>query len=419
MFQSLSFKNRAFETTWLVFLILYCISVFVSKSGISIFGSLLILMSLFVLDWKEVAKSRKELLVFVALYPLAIFLGLFSMGHAFAAKKVATSWPWVLLALPALVVFSRKRDQRVAVISGCFGLAVACVTALTKFFVDYDGVFTSKIRIAAFWDVLRWGSFLSISVIGLLSLLIYFSDKNSKRSTMAILSLFLISSVCLGLANARAAWVATSIGCLVLLVLYPRVIKFVSIFGAIAVILVSANQGIRERVYSIVSIEKSEDGKVTSKDKSNEGRLHMWQVGVEFFWLQPWFGTGFENSEKPLRDFMASKPGYVEKYVTSEFSYRDQHSSYLTSFVQFGALFSLSFWMIIAYFVFCHLRDWWHDRNLWSGSIVAISIAHLIMFVFYSSVLSYEMTLFFPFLPLLIKGLDSTKNVKMEIIRAT
>lgn len=419
MFQSLSFKNRAFETTWLVFLVLYCISVFVSKSGISIFGSLLILMSLFVLDWKEVVKSRKELLVFVSLYPLAIFLGFFSMGHAVAAQKVATSWPWVLLALPALVVFYRKRDQKVAIIAGCVGLAVACVTALTKFFVDYDGVFTSKIRINAFWDVLRWGSFLSISVIGLLSLLIYFSDRKNKRSSSVILSLFLLSSVCLGLANARAAWLATSIGCLVLLILYPRVIKFVAVFGVIAALLVSLNQGIRERVYSIVSIEKSEDGKMTSKDKSNEGRLHMWQVGAEFFWLQPWFGTGFENSEKLLREFVQSKPGYVEKYVTSEFSYRDQHSSYLTSFIQFGAIFSLIFWVVIGYLVYCHLRDWWKNRNLWSGSIVAISIAHLTMFVFYSSVLSYEMTLFFPFLPLLAKNFVSTRNVKMETVSDT
>lgn len=404
MFQSLSFKNRAFETTWLVFLVLYCISVFVSKSGLSIFGGLLILQSLFVIDWQDLKQHRKELLVFVALYPLAVFLAFFSNGGATSALKTAASWPWVLLALPAYVVLGRKKDQKVALVASCVGLVVSCGKALVIFFTQFQGHFDSSVRVASFWDISRWGVFLAASIVGLLALIVYFSDRKNSKLAYILQALLGLAAVCLVFSNTRGPWVSAAIGGLVMTVLFPRLLKMVAALGVIVVLALVSNQGIRDRAFSIVNVQKTEDGRITSTDRSNEGRLNMWEVGQEFFWEQPWFGTGFENGEQYLRDYIERRgPEYHDKYVTTEFSFRDQHSSYLTMLVQMGGIFSAVFWAVCLRFGFLFLKSYFQTRSLWAGAVLALMASFVFIFVFYSSVLSYEMVALFPFVALIPK----------------
>lgn len=404
MFQSFTFKNRAFESNWIVFLTLFCISVFVSKSGLSIFGGLLILQSLFVVDWQELKVNRKELLVFVGLYPLAILLAFFSNGGAASALKTAASWPWVLLALPTYVVFQRKKDQKVVLLASCVGLLVACLKALSIFMTQFGGHFDSSVRVASFWDISRWGVFLAASIVGLLGMIVYFSDKKARKMAYAMQALLVLAALCLVLSNTRGPWVSAAIGGLVMTVLFPRLLKMVAALGVIVVIALASNQGIRDRALSIVNVQKTEDGRITSSDRSNEGRLNMWEVGQEFFWEQPWFGTGFENGERYLRDYIERRgPEYKERYVTTEFSFRDQHSSYLTMLVQMGGVFSVIFWGVCLWFVFMFAKSYFQTRSLYAGSVLALMASFAFIFVFYSSVLSYEMVALFPFVALIPK----------------
>lgn len=401
-------KNRVFEIFWQVTLALFCVSVFVSKSGLSIFGILLILSSLFLVNWSELFRERGELLAFVGLYPLAIILGFFSLGGAESALKVAISWPWPLLALPAYVVFTRVKDQKVALVSSCVGLIISCAMSFVIFFQEFGGVFGAQVRVRSFWDVSRWGVYLASSLIGLFALMLHFKAKakenenrsKNKNRTKLMQILIVIVLICLLLANSRAPWLAAAFGGGVFTFLFPRILKFFAILATTVALCLVFSTGLRERVLSVANVQKAADGTVTSTDRSNEGRLYMWKVGAEFFKEQPWFGTGFENTEKYLRDFIDRKPGYREKYVTSEFSFRDQHSSYLTMLVQMGALFCLAFWSIFIYLTWILFKCWWKTRSLYSGAMVALIATHLLIFVFYTSIQSYEMIALFPFMVL-------------------
>lgn len=398
--QNILIKNRTLEFVWQGLLALYCVSVFVSKSGLSIFGLLLILISIFILPWRELYQDRKELLAFVGLYPLAILLSFFSLGGAESAVKVAYSWPWPLLALPAYVVFARKKDHKVALVASLVGLVIACGMSLVIFFRDFGGHFSGAVRVASFWDISRWGLFLASALMGLLGLTLHFKERGQKKEALLIQALAILVVVSLVLSNTRAPWLAAVAGVACFSTLFPRMLKFSSILAVVVVLVFGFNEDLRRRVVSMISVQRTADGHITSKDPSNEGRLHMWKVGSEFFLQQPWFGTGFKNTEKGLNAFIDSKPGYRERYVTSEFSFTDQHSSYLSMLVQMGALFSAIFFALLGWLMMKLAKCWYRERSIWAGAVISLMFVHGAIFVFYTSVVSYEMVALFPFVAL-------------------
>lgn len=403
--EKIEFKSLIFEKIWQVLLGLFCVSAFVSKSGISIFGILLILISVFILPWKEIAKNRKEVLIFIGLYPLAIVCNLFSLGGVQSAVKVAVSWPWVLLALPGLVVFLRPRDQKVALIAAGVGLLVACGLSLYYFFHDFGGVFTSNVRVPSFWDISRWGLFLASSLLGLMALSKYFSDKKQKLYFWLTQSIVVLSVICLLLSNTRAPWLAAVVGAFVFFCLNPRMFKIFSGYFLVLALCFAAVPDLRYRVSSMFEVQKSADGKITSADASNAGRLHMWAVALDFYKEQPWFGTGFENTESYLREYLDRRgEDYKAKYVTTEYSYRDQHSSYLSTLVQMGAVFSVLFWGVMIYLFVGFSKNWLQTRSLWASALMTLMICHAVLFVFYSSNNSYDMVVLFPFIGLFPKN---------------
>lgn len=398
--EKIEFKSLIFEKIWQVLLGLFCVSAFVSKSGISIFGILLILISVFILPWKEIAKNRKEVLIFIGLYPLAILCNLFSLGGVQSAVKVAVSWPWVLLALPGLVVFLRPRDQKVALLAAGLGFFLACLNAIYIFIVQFGGQFGSEVRVASFWDLGRWGVFVASSFLALLALYQYFQSKGNQRKYI-FLGLSLLGLFCLFVSNTRAPWVAALLSCFVLCWLNPKLFRLLLFYVVLCVIAVFSSAGLRERIASIYNVEKSADGAYTSTDASNAGRLNMWKLAMVFYQRQPWFGTGFENTEKPLREFISTQDDeFRSRYITAEYSYRDQHSSYVSTLVQMGMLFSLIFWGVLLWLFTKHIIVWRGGSSLWASFVIALFFCHGVLFAFYTSSSSYEMLAFFPFVAL-------------------
>lgn len=394
--REITIKNKYVESFWKIVLFLFCVSVYTSKSGLSIFGVLLILLSAFYVDWKDFGK-QKFLVGAVALYPLAIFCNLFSLGGVASSLKVVYSWPWPLLVIPAYLVSRRPKDWKLGFIALALGFVIACGKSLYTFITVHGGVFSSAVRVDSFWDIGRWGVFLAVTTLALFG--VYGSQKLQKTyEKVVVLALFVLGFVCLILSNTRAPWLAFGVGFTLYCILTPRFLKYYLAFLALCVVLVFSNEGLRTRITSIGSVKTDESGRVTSADASNAGRLHMWKVALDFYKEQPWFGTGFESVEPPLRAFLDKQPQeYVEKYTKVEFSYRDQHSSYLGVLVQMGIVYSLLFW---GYFVY--LTGGLIDRSLRksyaSALLLSLIACHLVMFVFYSSFGSYEMIVLFPLL---------------------
>ncbi|GEM_PF-1821090 len=394
--------HRAMTFIWQFNLFFFCVGLFSSKSGLTIFGGLLLIHSLFRVNW---IYFRREsiLLGAIGLYLIAAVFGLFSLSGASGALKLLYSWLWPLLVIPAYVVYQSRKDWPVLAAGLFIGLVGSTSVAIYNFYEKFGGVFTSKIRVTAFWDMGRWGIFLAVSCIVLVCL------QHSKNLTLSrwrkvFGALFGIAGVALILSNSRGPWLALILAFIIFCLLPPRRLKYLVVLGAVLSGLLVISGEFRQRFLSVMDVHWDEGGKITSVDNSNAGRLHMWKVALDFFEEQPWFGTGYRATEAPFRTFLERQPlEYRDRYVYGEFSFTDQHSSYLTILVEMGIIYFIIFW---GYFVWV-LKEAFFQAYCESKEAAKVAllvlIVHLVIFVFYRSVQSYEMASLFPFLVLLSK----------------
>lgn len=385
---------------WLTFWALFGVSMFVSKSGISIFGTALILWSIFKVDWRERARSNPWFYVVIGFFPLAMFVSFLSIGGEAAAIKVLMSWSWPLYVIPFSVLITDRKALKVFIWSLVVGLLLGCAKALQIFAMDFQYSFAPGTRVASFWDIGRWGVFLSCSSVVLFSIMgnqgIW--NRISKYKKIGIVCLFALSLIFLAMVNARGPWLASLVGIGVIGISGKRYFKcllmaLVLFAGSWVVIPGSLN-----RFKSSFNVKK-ENGVITSSDGSNAARLHMWKVAGDFFKEQPIFGTGFESAEKPMREFLAKQTTeYQTKYVDSEFSFNDQHNSYLWVLVQLGIIFFVIFWGVVGFLMFKATPAFFMENDLLLKLSYGLIVNQLFVYLFYSSVSSYETLWFFPML---------------------
>jgi O-antigen ligase len=189
--------------------------------------------------------------------------------------------------------------------------------------------------------------------------------------------------------------------------MFPKSLRFYLSLVFLLALSFVYNDALRNRSESIVAVNKTSEGALASENGSNNGRLKMWQVGVEFFQERPWFGTGFENSANYMNEFFNAHPGYRERFVVKQFSMSDQHNSYLAVLVQMGLFFSVFLWGAVFFCGYKLFMQWYQSSSLWAATLVCLLVADIVIFVFYGSILTYEMVALLPFLPLIPKSINS------------
>lgn len=385
---------------------LFGLSLFTSKSGITLFGSLLVLGSLFKFDFKKAWQENPWIFIIGSFFPVALVLNLFSVGGPEASLKVIQSWTWPLYVLPFQLLLQDKKAFKIFLSAVMAGFLVACGMALYKFANEFGGQFDASVRVASFWDIGRWAYFLACSAVLSFAMLghYFFSDQATKNKKIASSVLLVISLAILVLANSRAAWLGAAVGIGTLGISSKKYFKMMIALGLLSVLILAAVPGVSTRFKSSFSAKK-ENGVITSTDASNAGRLHMWKVNADFFKENLFFGTGFESAEKPLRAFISQQSAeYQKDYIDPEFSFKDQHNSYLWILVQMGLLFFVYFWGSITVLVTKSVIPFFKTQDVVFKAAFAVIASQLFMFIFYSAVSSYETLWFFPLLLILAKA---------------
>lgn len=365
------------------------LSFFTSKSGLSLFSALLIIVSLFYTDWKLLLKE-KWLVLFALTLPLGMFLNLFSLGGWESSVKFFIANPWPLMIVPGFHLVKQKSVVRPLLWAMALSLVVAMLKSAFIFYHEYGLVFTSKTRIRSFYDVGRWGQFLSATAVSLL-VLSYPSKELKRWISVGVRVLFVFAVFFLVLANTRGPWLAFLI-CTAFAIIMKK--KFLKAVGSVIVtgcILILFIDGVESRVASIFAIKMDQAGRITSTDFSNAGRLHMWKVAIDRFPENLYFGSGFRNTETPLRSFLEKQSDdYRAKYLTANFSYKDAHSSYLQSLTEMGVVFFLYYWgLMLSFFLYMSRKFISYGKSTCFLSSTII-LSSLIVYVFYSSYESYE-----------------------------
>ena len=386
---------------WYIVLFLLGLSVCTSKSLYAIFTVIVILWTFLDKSKFQIWSKNLWIVLIAGLFPLAILFSLFSIGGVTSALFIIKSWYWPLVACPVAIVASDRKSIS-PILGGLFlGLVIA---SLHSYFNAFEFVSSNRnvafmsdaFRVTSFWDISRWGFFSGLIILFLLQLLAI--SKRYERVTYGLL--FTITLIPFLLTNTRAPLLALT-ALSILLILSDRSVRKYGLF-LIAFLLIFAGTipKYQERFLSIFQVHLAEE-KLVSTNQSNLARLNMWKVATDFYLEQPFFGTGYENSEMPLRNFLQQKgSAYIKNYVSQDFSYSDQHSSYVTTLVQFGLIFTVISFLLYAVIFTKTFIYFWKTKDFISRfSLMGLSYC-IIIFFFYSALSSYEASVFFVLLSL-------------------
>lgn len=398
-------------------------SLFTSKSALTLFSYLSILTGFyfFIKNYNHPeTREKKIIFTFVGIYLLAILANLFSLGGVDSAIKTAAIWIWPLFVFVAYYFCHHQDIFKKSLYVASVGLFLACVKSFWNFYHFWQSPqwsgFNADARIPAFWDVSRWSFFCCISLIVMVGFRFskeFLKLKFWQRTYFYLL--FFLTAISLFITGSRGPWIATVIGLMLFITLQTRSFKKILLLGFglifVLVIAIMTSKDVSERLRSIVNI-KIENGIITSNNISNAGRLHMWSVAWDYIRLRPLQPTGFENTEQAYRQFLSDQgEDYQKKYLMSEFSLRDQHSSYVSLAVQFGLLYTVVLFGFVLFILLTTLISRVSEKDLFFTTCWSLTMTQMVIWIFYSSVLSYESLMLFLVLGLLVLMRPSQKVV--------
>lgn len=385
---------------WRFCWVMFGLSFFTSKSGLSIFSSLLILVSLFYINWRSFFKE-KWLVLFAATVPLGMFLNLFSLGGWESSVKFILANPWPLLLIPGFYLIKQKKEFEMLLWSLLASFIFALFKSYYIFYLEYGMVLSSGARVRSYFDIGRWGQFVGAAsvVLFIASFTKHFKPKN----TWGFRVLLLLGIFSLLLTGSRGPWAGFGISVLFSIVFLKEYRKMLLVLGALFFFGLGINSDIRERFTSIVAVQKSEEGVITSSNLSNAGRLYMWKVALDIIQELPFAGTGFRNYTPSLQAFIGKQSDdYISKYTSVDFSFNDPHSSYLYSWIEMGGVYFVFIWGTVFACLVAGLRSLIKRFDVFLLMALSLIIYNLIVFVFYSSYATYESLLIFTAAPLLV-----------------
>ncbi len=391
------------------------VSLFVSKSGLTAFFLTTLLLCVLTKKYRGLWLKDKTVLMISSLYFFAAAAGLFSEAGFAASWSTIRMWPYALTAIIAAVAYEKKYHLEMKW-AFYIGLTIGGIKALTVLASRWDPESLQDIRINSFWDIGRWGTFTSVFCIGLFPHIIL--KRTYDKMFFLKVFLFLFSFLLLFMSNTRAPLLASLI-CLGIMTLIHRkgLIAFSMVLLGMGLFTL-AYPGYYDRFTSSFNVAKNPDGQYVSKNISNAGRLNMWKVSLDYWQNQPLTPSGFDHYKKPLKKFLAAQDqSYIEKYTLIEFSYNDNHSTYLFFLIQVGLFFSLILWAVVFYILLKNMPKLWKyfDERPLFYSAYFIVIAHLILGLFYSSLVSFEAITFFPAL-YLIDRINTNRQTNQNVL---
>ena len=315
---------------------IYTLSLFISKSGVSIgLGFLALGFLLYLWDKRKINLTKEEKYILVILILLPIF-SLLSVGGAYSFQRaLEKSYRYIGLFF---IPYFLWKDRIVKIVLSLFSLSI--IICFINGMLYYKKLkWNFNVRFLSFSSntldeahILAMGSMLLISVIA-------FSIKSKKVKEIIIYSITLvIALIALVLTQGRGPWLGFIAGLFVLLGL---LIKNKKLY--LGVIVLSLLLG-----YGAINSKALENNRYIKRFESiqnkDNSRLLLWKSGIEMYKANPIFGVGRDNAgdyslEYMKNHFKGQKPNYFSKRMMELAGAGNLHSLYFTSLAEEGILF--------------------------------------------------------------------------------
>jgi len=307
-------KNAVMENTLTILLSGFAVSVFFTKTGISIFGLTGIL---FILIWKYVIKYEQTNVIPRPVFWLTILFFLDLVVSAALSEN--TRWAFSELGKYRHVLFGGlvfiaplSNENRKKVIMVFFiGAALDACTGVLQYFdivsKSYDrphGFSSHPILFAA--DL----AFVCGSAVMMLFIKNGFVVTIRDKYFLGFVALLTLIGILLS--QSRGVWVAIITACTIVLFLYSRrkAIVFLILLVAIAWTFFSFSDVLRHRVASIVTSIYSEN-----EQGSTGGRLEIWRGSLLLFKEKPILGVGYGDFRQNIKRLVDEKKIKEVSYI--------------------------------------------------------------------------------------------------------
>lgn len=377
--------------------LLYILSLFISKFGISLFGGILAIYSIYYFFKND--KPKDFILPFFILI-LGLILQCFSLG-GFKSFIIFSYKNYFLLILPLVPILLKDIKENYIVNTVASSLFIGILKSFYNFYKDYNLQYSSSIRVDSFFDIMRWGIIL---VMGLLIILPYL---NKKRIFLWIV--FFLGIISLALNNSRGPILSLILGIIIFIILKKKIKLGIGILVVLisAFFILKSTNILNQFSDRMESINNTKSG-------GNAARIFMWKKGMSFMTdsLKEnkkifFFGTGINNRKKIFEKYLIENTDYKELNddVKVGVSFDDSHNSYINMFVQTGFIFTIIYYIMLLYYtimVFINYFKYKHSSTL--SSFLAV-IAFYFCGIFYGYSFTYETFTFF-----FILGIGLIKN---------
>ena len=321
---------------------IYTLSLFISKSGISIgLGFLILAFLLYLWDKKKISLTVEEKYILAILILLPIF-SLLSVGGSYSFQRaLEKSYRYIGLFFIPLFLQKDKVAERVL---SLFSLSIV-ISFINGIFFYKKLKWNFNERLISFSSnpldeahILAMGSMLVLVAI------VYYAKEKKWLYTLFYSVTFILSLIALLLTQGRGAWIGFVVALFVVLFFLFKskknfIIAMLAIFllgyGAINSKVLENNRYIK-RIVSITNADAT----------SPKIRIFLWESSIDMFKNSLPFGVGRDNAGKFALEYMEKNKKYDEmkgKWAKLELKNIAEsgnlHSMYFTSLAEEGILF--------------------------------------------------------------------------------
>lgn len=383
--------------------LLYILSLFISKFGISLFGGILAIYSIYYFFKND--KPKDFILPFFILV-LGLILQCFSLG-GLKSFRIFSYKNYFLLILPLVPILLKDIKENYIINTIATSIFIGILKSFYNFYKDYNLQYSSSIRVDSFFDIMRWGIIL---VMGLLIILPYLDKKR-----IFLWIVFFLGIISLALNNSRGPILSLILGIIVFIIMKKKIklgIGIVVMLISAFFILKSTNifNQFSDRMESINN----------TKSGGNAARIFMWKKGMSFMTSSLkenkrifFFGTGINNRKNIFEKYLIENTDYKElsEDIKAAVSFDDSHNAYLNMFIQTGFIFTIIYYIILSYYTIIIFINYFKYKHNYTLSSLLPLIAFYFCGIFYGYSFTYETFTFF-----FILGIGLIKN-KLSVER--
>ena len=314
---------------------IYTLSLFISKSGVSIgLGFLVLAFLLYLWDRRKIKLTTEEKYILVILILLPIF-SFFSAGgtHSFQ-RALEKSYRYIGIFF---IPYFLYKDRVVKIVLSLFSLSI--IISFINGILYYKKLkWNFNMRFLSFSsNTLDEAHILAMGSMLILVAIVYYIKERKYIFTSLFIFILILAVAALVMTQGRGAWLGFGAG---LFVISFFLFKSKKIFIAITILTLllgygSINSKALENNRYIKRFES-----IKNKDNS---RILLWKSGIEMYKANPIFGVGRDNAgdyslEYMKNHFKEQKPNYFSKKMLELAGAGNLHSLYVTSLAEEGIL---------------------------------------------------------------------------------